>query len=346
IFWIVDQLPGDAASSSLRSSMTTVIDDRRAELGLDRPFLTRFTEWVTGLATGDLGRTMDTGIELSELLPTPLRNSLILAALAALPALVIGIGCGVIAGTKAGRRPDRVISTFAAGVLASPEFVIAVGLLTVFSLWTGWLPAVSLLPPGASPWDRPEILVLPVFTAVLVCSGFLVRMTRAIIADHNCRAHVEAARLSGLREHHVIGRHLIPGARAPLAQGCLALVPYLVGGTIVIENVYGYPGIGTLLVNRIAARDTATVATITMALAVIIATSFVLADIISDHRPRTTQPPRAESAALPTSSLSPETDPEASDLQPSDTQPSDTQPSDTRHPDHAAPLTVEAEVNQ
>ncbi|MBT0565613.1 ABC transporter permease [Williamsia sp. CHRR-6] len=279
VYWAVDLLPGDAATQSLRTSSASALDARRDALGLDRPRVDRFLEWLGGLGSGHLGRTLDTGTPVSEVIGIPIRNSVVLASCAVIPALVLGVGLGIWTGTRAGRRADRVISTAATAVLATPEFVVAVGLLLVFALWTRLLPPVSLTQPGSPPWDTPEILVLPTMTAAIMCAVIATRLTRAVVATENLRPHVEAARLAGVPERVVVFRHLMPGAVGPLAQVAAAVVPYLVAGTVVIENVYGYPGIGSLLVSRIAARDSTAVASITMILVVIVAMAYAVADM-------------------------------------------------------------------
>ncbi|MGB6246721.1 ABC transporter permease [Gordonia sp. (in: high G+C Gram-positive bacteria)] len=280
VFFAVETLPGDAGSASVRTSSSAVVAAQRRHLGLDRPVLERFADWLGGLWTGRLGATTDTGVPVAQLLSAPLQTTLVLAVAALVPAIVVGVAAGVGAGVQAGSRSDRVLSSTAASVMAAPEFVVAIGLLVVLSRWTGLLPPVSLFPAGSSPLSEPSLVVLPAATLAVVAAAPLFRYTRAVVAAENTRDHVEAARLAGLPETRVIWRHLLPGAAAPITQACASLTPYVVGGTIVTEQVFGYPGIGALLVTRIAARDTTSVATITMILALIVATAFCAADLL------------------------------------------------------------------
>ncbi|GAA4642262.1 ABC transporter permease [Gordonia humi] len=284
VFFAVETLPGDAASASAQSTSTTVIDAQRERLGLDRPVLERFGDWLGGLMTGRLGETADTGVPVADLIAGPMRSTAVLAVAALVPAVILGVTLGVLAGTRASGRLDRAISSASSALMATPEFVVAVGLLVLLSLWSGLLPPVSLFDTGSSPLTEPSLLVLPAATLAVVASAPLSRYIRAVVATENARDHVEAARLAGLSEPRVVRRHLLPGALAPMAQACASLTPYVVGGTIVVEQVFGYPGIGSLLVSRIAARDTVTVATVTMILAAIVAVSFCIADVCGRWR--------------------------------------------------------------
>ena len=136
-----------------------------------------------------------------------------------------------------------------------PEFVVATGAVLLFASVLGWLPAVSLVPAGGSTLERPEILVLPVLTIVIVGSAMLIRLVRPVVAREAASAHVEAARLAGLHPARVLLRHLIPGALAPAAQASAVVVPYLVGGTVIVERAFSYPGLGSILVQAISNRE-------------------------------------------------------------------------------------------
>ena len=284
-FWLVDTLPGDAATASFVTTDASWLARRRAELGLDITVAERFVEWLGGLVRGDPGFSAS-GIPVVDQISEPLaRTGLLL--LAAIPvAAVAGIGGGMIAGARAGSRTDRTTSLFAAVLLATPEFVLAVILVTVLSIQLGLLPPVSLVPLGGSPLDRPQILILPAVTAGLAVGAWLQRTVRAVVAAEAARPHVRSARLAGIPPLAVFMRHLLPGATGPIVQLCALAVPGLIGASLVVEVAFGYAGAGSLLVTLIANRDTVPVATLVTIAAGVTATSLAIADLVTESAPR------------------------------------------------------------
>ncbi|MET3859384.1 peptide/nickel transport system permease protein [Dietzia sp. 2505] len=284
-FWLVDTLPGDAATTSFVTTDASWLTRRRAELGLDIPVAERFVEWWGGMVRGEPGLSAS-GIPVVDLIREPLaRTGLLL--LAAVPvSVVLGLGGGVLAGARAESRTDRTTSLTASVVLATPEFVLAMILVTVLSIQLGLLPPVSLVPLGGSPLDRPQILVLPAVTAGAVVGAWLQRTVRAVVAAEAARPHVRAARLAGIPPLAVLCRHLLPGAMAPLVQLCALAVPGLIGAALVVEVAFGYTGAGSLLVTLIANRDTVPVATLVTAAAAVTAASLLVADLLTGSGPR------------------------------------------------------------
>lgn len=284
-FWLVDMLPGDAATASLVTTDASWLVRRRAELGLDRPVTERFVEWLEGMLRGDPGASAS-GTPVAEQIREPLaRTGLLL--LAAIPvAAVTGIGGGVVAGARAESRTDRSTSLTAAVLLATPEFVLAVVLVTLLSTHLGLLPPVSLIPLGGGPLDRPQILVLPAVTAGLAVGAWLQRTVRAVVAAEAARPHVRSARLAGIHPGPVVLRHLLPGASGPIVQLSALAVPGLVGAALVVEVAFGYAGAGELLVTLIAARDTVPVATLVTVAAGVTASALLIADLVTESRPR------------------------------------------------------------
>ena len=149
-----------------------------------------------------------------------------------------------------------MVSTLALAVVGTPEFVVGFFLILVFATQLGWFPAVSLLPVGSgSMFDKPIIMVLPIVAISLIGACTLVRPVRAVVERENQTLHVESARLSGLPERRVIVKNLLPGIVAPVAQSAASVVPYLIGGTVIIESLFSFPGLGTLLVNAVLNRE-------------------------------------------------------------------------------------------
>jgi peptide/nickel transport system permease protein len=179
-----------------------------------------------------------------------------------------------------------VLSSVALGAVAVPEFVIAGLFIALLAFGLGWFPAVSLVPLGGSPLDDPVILVLPVLTVATFAGMFGLRLVRAVVADAAVQPAVEAARLAGVAEHRVIRRHLLPTVIGPIVQVLALIVPFLVGGTVVVERVFGYPGLGSLLVDQINARDVTVVETIGLLMASSVILTFLVADVVADTHDR------------------------------------------------------------
>ncbi|MCI1747792.1 MAG: ABC transporter permease [Acidipropionibacterium sp.] len=256
VYVLLAVLPGDVASQQLGAEATAgSLARERHVLGLDRPVLLRFGGWLGGVLHGDLGTMLATGEPVSAVIAGPLGRSAILLVLGLAGILVCGVGGGVLAGTRAGSRTDRALSGAALTMICVPEFVVGTFLVLVLAIWLRWLPAVSLVPLGGSMLSRPAVLVLPVITLVMVGSGMLLRQVRALVCQQAERPHVEAARLAGLPGSVVLRSHLLPGIAVPIAQACSAIVPYLVGGSVVVERVFAFPGLGTLLVAAVSDRE-------------------------------------------------------------------------------------------
>lgn len=256
IFLLLDILPGDAASQQLGLKATPeLLAARRHELGLDRPVLVRFGEWALGVAQGDLGTVLASGQPVTSMIAGPLARSALLVVLGLVGIAIVGVGGGVLAGVRSGSRTDKALSSWALSVICVPEFVTGTFLVLVFATWLHLFPAVSLVPVGGSMLSNPAVLVLPAATLVLVGSATLIRQVRALVAQQAERPHVEAARIAGLGEATILRSHLLPGAAAPIAQACAVIVPYLVGGTVIIERVFAFPGLGSVLVSAVSNRE-------------------------------------------------------------------------------------------
>lgn len=280
VFLVLDALPGDAASQRLgREATPRALATLRASYGLDRPVLLRLWEWVTGIMQGDLGRTLLTDLPIAPMLGSALSRTAVLAALAAAGITVLGWGGALAAGLRPGSWADRIASSSALAAICAPEFVVATALVLVLSSTLGWLPAVSLIPADGNLIDRPQVLVLPVLTITIVGSATLLRMVRPIVAHESGSAHVEAARLAGIAPIRVLAHHLLPGVLAPSLQASAMLVPYLVGGTVVVERAFAFPGLGSLLVQAVTARESALLMACSLVVIGLTVTAYRLADL-------------------------------------------------------------------
>ncbi|MET8628376.1 ABC transporter permease [Kitasatospora sp. NPDC004669] len=279
VFAAVELLPGDAAgATSDRGATAAELAARRATLGLDRPLPERFWDWMTGLPTGDLGTTAH-GQPVTSVLSGPFPNTLMLGGLALAASILGALALGGWAALRPGGRADRTIAVLATAAFALPEFVLSVGLLLLFSLWTGWLPAVTLSGADGTPasWD---MLVLPALALALPQIGWNTRIVRGALVDQAALPHVRAAVLDGLPRHRILTHHMLPGALPAIAVATATSAGMLLGGAVVVETLFNYPGIGAVLAGAIADRDTPLVAGVVAATGAAVSTLLLTADLI------------------------------------------------------------------
>ncbi|GAB2855917.1 ABC transporter permease [Streptomyces deserti] len=279
VFTAVELLPGDAATAtSERGESAADVAERRRLLGLDRPVPERFWAWMTGVPTGDLG-TSARGESVADLLSRPFPNTLLLGGLALLVTLVASVALGCWAAAKSGGAVDRGVSASATGILALPEFVVAVALVLVFALWTDWLPAVTLTDADGSPASW-RMLVLPVLALAIPQIGWNTRIVRAALADEAKAPHIETAVLDGLPRHRILTHHLLPGALPTIAVGIATSTGMLLGGAVVVETIFNYPGIGSVLAGAVADRDGPLIAGVVAVTGAVITAVLLFADLV------------------------------------------------------------------
>ena len=210
-------LPGDAARAILGQQATPErIAALNEQLGLDQPAWQRYFTWLGGLFVGDFGTSSATGGSVGALLGDRIGASFILMGLAAVISVPLGIGLGVYQALHRGKRRDQGMTGVSLVLAAMPEFVIGIGLIAIFATSVFQiLPAVTLAPPGEPVWNRPEQLILPTLTLILVVTPYIVRMMRATMIEVLDSGFVEMARLKGVPEKRVIMRHAVPHALGP-----------------------------------------------------------------------------------------------------------------------------------
>ncbi|WP_374203413.1 ABC transporter permease [Streptomyces antimicrobicus] len=279
VFAAVEALPGDAATAAAeRGESAADLAARRHLLGLDRPLWERFLEWMTALPTGDLG-TSAQGRQVTELLADPFPNTLLLGASAFVLTVVLSLALGCWAAARPGRLTDRLIGHAATASFAVPEFVVSVLLLLVLSLWTGWLPAVTVTGADGAPASW-AMLIMPVVALVIPQTGWNTRIVRGALADQTATPHVEAAVLDGLPTRQVLLRHALPGAVPAIATGIATSTGMLLGGAVVVETLFNYPGVGTVLAGAVAARDTPLIAGVVICAGAAISLVLLAADLL------------------------------------------------------------------
>lgn len=280
IFFTLALAPTDAAVQMLgeRASSQALLTLRH-QLGLDHPMNVRYLEWLTALLRGDVGTSLMSKQSVAELIAPAAARSALLALLAALGMLLLGGIGGIVAAIYHARWPDRLLSSFALSGLSTPEFIVATLLILVFAVGLRWLPAVLLPPPSGHISEQWSILVLPAITLSLISGCYLLRMVRASLLRLITAPNIVSARMNGVGVAALVGRHLLPQASGSLAQMVAATVPYLFGGTVIVERIYGYPGLGELLLTAFSTRDAILLQGVAMLLAAITAMCWLIADI-------------------------------------------------------------------
>jgi peptide/nickel transport system permease protein len=284
VFAGTELLPGDAAGAVLgRNASPENLAEVRELMGLDRPPAERYFDWLSGLLTGDLGNSA-AGYAQGGKLPIwddvkgKLGNSFVLAGITTLLMIPFALLLGVIAAVRAGRTTDHTISLGSLAVISLPEFVIGSLLILLFFSWLDVLPPVSLIPPDVSPFEKPKALVLPVLTLLGATLAASIRMVRAGMVEALATDYVQMARLNGFRERVVVIRYALRNALAPSIQVFAQNIQYLIGGIIVTEYLFAYPGLGKELVEAVSIRDVREV----QSLAIFVAAFYIVLNIIAD----------------------------------------------------------------
>ncbi|MRV71706.1 ABC transporter permease subunit [Duganella sp. FT92W] len=256
IFTITNLLPGDAAQAMLgQESTPELLAALREKFGLDKPAYIRYFHWLGGLLQGDPGVALANGLPVAELIGSRLPNSLTLAAATAavsVPlALAIGIGTAMVRGSLF----DRVVNVATVWVVSVPEFLIATVAVLIFAVKLRWLSALSRADDIATFGEFLRVYAMPVMTLCCVIVAQMARMTRAAVIDQLNSSYVEMARLKGVRPVRMVLIHALPNAVGPIANAVALSLSYLIGGVIIVESIFNYPGIASLMVDSVTMRD-------------------------------------------------------------------------------------------
>ncbi|MBI1386682.1 MAG: ABC transporter permease subunit [Rhizobiales bacterium] len=255
IFGAVELLPGDLADEILGQYATeeTTAAIRR-DLGLDRPAVERYFEWLGAIFSGDLGTSLANRREISEVMASRAGNTLFLAALVAVISVPLAIGFGLLAALYRNTLADRSINAIALSAISIPEFLIAYILIVTLSR-TGWFPSFVVIDATTSLVDRIHQSLLPAFALTVVVAAHMMRMTRAAIMNLLASPYIEMAHVKGAPLGAVILRHALPNALAPIINVVALNLAWLVVGVVVVEVIFVYPGLGQLMVDAVAKRD-------------------------------------------------------------------------------------------
>lgn len=249
-----------------------------AKYHLDQPVPVRYTEWVGGILSGNLGRSYETGAPVADIIGPRIGRSLILVALAWILVVIVSIPIGLLAGVRWRGTSDVVGSVLTLCVAAFPEFVLGLILAVIFAVALGWLPVDSTAVSAGGLLDAPSAYVLPALTIALGSIPYIIRLMRANAREIASETYIRSAVLRGITEPALSLRHIFPNAAPPVVTALGLQLAGMVGGVIVAESLFGFPGLGQLIVQAAASRD----APVVEALALLVGSGFTVVNLVVD----------------------------------------------------------------
>jgi peptide/nickel transport system permease protein len=279
VFLMVRAIPGDAAHLMLGpTAKPEQIASLRAEMGLDEPLWTQYLVWIEGVLHGDLGRSWINNFPVAELIRQKVGATIALAVGSMLIAILIAIPMGILPALRPDSWFARVAALYNGLMLAIPTFWLGVLLVLVVSLRLGWLPPSGYLPFRENPLQSMKLLILPSFTLGAYLSAIFARFLNSAIGEVLFQDYVRTAAAKGLAERSVVARHVLRNALIPVVTMLGIQFGGLLGGAVIVEAIFDWPGLGRLLITSISSRDYAVVqGTILLA-----ASAFLLVNLLTD----------------------------------------------------------------
>jgi peptide/nickel transport system permease protein len=256
VFFATTLLPGDTATILLGQAATPeAIAGLRTAMHLDDPALLRFLYWIAGLFQGDFGTSYANNVPVATLISGRLANTLKLAGLTTLVSVPLALTLGITAAMWRRTPYDRIVTVATIGIISVPEFVVATLAVLVFAVYLKWLPALSFTYQVDTFAGLLRAYAMPVVTLTFVVSAQMIRMSRAAVIETLNTPYVEMALLKGASRPRLVLRHALPNALAPIANAVALSLSYLLGGVIIVETIFNYPGIAKLMVDAVSTRD-------------------------------------------------------------------------------------------
>jgi peptide/nickel transport system permease protein len=281
VFLIVHLVPGDPATAILGLNATPALVARlRGELGLDQPLIVQYGTWLGHVLQGDFGTDYSSSASIGGLLTQRLPVTIELAVAALLIALVIGIPLGVLAAVRRGRAPDAAAQGISMAGISVPDFWLGIMLILLFSLGLGVLPSSGWVPFSQDPVENLRHLVLPAFALGAGFAAVLIRVTRAAMLDVLGSDYIRFCRAKGVPERSVILKHGLRNAAIPITTVVGMQAGYLLGGAIVIEQVFSLPGVGRLVLDAVLQRNYPVVQAAVLVIGVMFIAANLLADVL------------------------------------------------------------------
>lgn len=256
VFFIAEVVPVDPARNALgRWATEEAVQDLRDKMGLDRPALVRYADWITGIFWGDFGMSIHYQRPVGQLIAVRLMRSLALAALGFAFMIPTGLLLGSMAGINEGKPIDRMLSVMGGIFVSIPTFASGIFMIVIFALWLGWLPGASIPDPEDSVGEFLIKLALPILALALDEIGYLTRLMRVSTAEVMDSDYVRTATLKGVPRMKVIRRHAFRNAMIAPFTAIMLHVNWLIGGVVVVEVLFNYPGLGSLLLEAAMRND-------------------------------------------------------------------------------------------
>ncbi len=271
--------PGRAILGPFASQSAVNILDRH--LGVDRPLVTQYWTWITGFVHGDMGMSYQYRAPVSSFLYPALEHSLKLAAVAFVIVVPLGIFGGVLAALHRGRAIDRFTSVSGLSFSTVPEFVSGIVLIVIFGIELKWLPVTAEAPPGSDFLTQLRYLILPAIPLVFILFGYIARMARAGTIEALESDYVRTATLKGLKRSVIIRRHVLRNSLLPTITVIATQTGYLIGGLVVVETLFNYPGIGRLIFTAATDKDFPMLEAGVLVIGIVYLLATLLADLLS-----------------------------------------------------------------
>jgi len=279
VFVVIHLIPGDVASIIVgeRATPEQVANVRRA-LGLDRPLAIQYLDWLSKVARGDLGNSLVSGRPVMDdlVLQLPRTGELMVSALWI--AVIIGIPTGILAAVRRGSSTDLVVSTLGLMGLSVPSFVVGTLLALILGVYLRWLPISGFVPFGEDPAHHLKLLVMPSVALGLSMAGVVMRMTRSAMLEVLGEDYIRTARAKGMAERIVRYRHALRNAVIPVVSVVGVQAGTLLGGTVIIEFIFNWPGLSSLLIRGIFQRD----APLVQGVILLISGAFIVINLLVD----------------------------------------------------------------
>lgn len=257
IFLAARALPGDVANMILGQSATDEqLQLLRTQLGLDLPLTQQYLSWLGGILTGDWGTSLANGQPVAASLSLAIRNTATLSGVALLVMLPLSLLVGVLAAAFRDGLLDKMFLGLSMIANAVPDFVTGTVLVATFATTlTHVLPAISFIPPGDQPLAHPQALILPALTVTIPGVMYLARLVRIAVIDVMATEYIRTAELKGIEPARVLFVHALPNAIAPVVPAASLVAAFTVGGVVVVEYLFAYPGVGSALIDAVVNRD-------------------------------------------------------------------------------------------
>ena len=279
VFSGTELLPGDVAQMVLGQSATpATVAALRVSMHLDQPAWLRYFQWLFALLRGDLGTSLVNGLPIAGLIDERLGNSLLLALLTTIVVVPVALTVGMTAAVWRNTAYDRAVSLLTVTAVSVPEFLFATTAVLIFAVRLHWLPAVSYSVSTDSLLAMFRAFALPVGTLSIAIFPHMARMTRAALINTLGSSYIEMAVLKGVRPVRLVLRHALPNALGPIANAVALSLSFLIGGIVIVESVFNYPGLARLMVDAVSTRDVPLV----QACALIFCTGYLLLVLIAD----------------------------------------------------------------